>query len=404
MSFESSQEVKLIKSQVDSFIEQEVKPLEQEYDQFLGEYGGRNRLAEDGSLVDEFLEVRRQIRRKSADAGILTMAMPEDVGGGGVDLLPFVKVEEYINDRHPDGFHRMMLDPGLLSPPLKLLHEDDYQQEAYFEPMIAGEVESALGMTEPDHGSDITWLDTTARKEGDEWVINGTKCFITNSTFSDLIFVFARTDGEDGDAHGISAFVVERDNPGWEIGKVQQPISTDDAGKIAFNHFNDCRVPEEQLIGEEGRGFIDLAIQLVGHVRLRIPARAVGRSQWMFDQCVEYAGSRRTFDEPIGTRQFVKGLLAEMRTDIEQVRWLYRHAALKFDNDEGTRWEQSAAKLRGAELWNDTADRAIQIHGGAGLMQSLPFEQEYRDARVTRVYDGTDEIHKQTIADHFLDI
>ncbi len=403
MDFSESSELELVKSQIDRFIEREVQPLEEEYDQFLGDRGVENRLDENGYLVDEYLAVRDQIRKRSAGAGFLTMHMPESVGGGGMPLLEYLIILEHVNNRHPDGFHEMLLET-LLTPALLPMHADDNLREQYFEPMMNAETTVTIGMSEPGHGSDITHLDTTAEKNGSEWAIDGTKCWITNSTFADAIIVFARTDGDDGDARGISAFVVTNENLGWTRGKAQRPMGDEDAGRIAFNHFEDCRVPEEQMVGTRGRGLVDIAMGSVGYFRLSIPARAVGRSHWMFNECVDYAESRETFGKPIGERQFVKGMLAEMRTDIEQVRWLYRHAAWKFDRDEGDRWEQSAAKLRGAQLWNNVADNAVQIHGGAGYVRSLPFEGEYRNARVTRIYDGTDEIQKLTIADAFLDL
>jgi len=403
MNFEPSQEVRLIRDQVDEFLRREVEPLEEEYDHFLGEDGVENRLDEEGKLREEFVALRDRIRRKSAEAGYLTMHMPEEVGGGGTSLLDWLLVKEHVNDRHPDGFHELMLET-LLTPALTVLHEDEFLREEYFEPMMHAETTVTIGMSEPDHGSDITWMDTTAERDGDGWVIDGTKCWITNSTFADSIIVFARTAGEDGDATGISAFVVDRDNSGWEMGRIQRPMGDDEAGRIAYNHFEGCRVPESRMVGREGRGLIDVAMPSVGYFRLSIPARAVGRSQWMFERSVAYAETRETFGKPIGNRQFVKGMLAEMRADIESVRWLYCHAAWKFDRDEGERWEQSAAKLLGSKLWNDVADKAMQIHGGAGYTKSLPFEREYRDARVTRIYDGTDEIQKRTIANEFLDL
>lgn len=403
MEFAKSQEVELICNEVDNFLAQEVEPLEEEYAHLLGETGVENRLTESGGVTDEFVELRARIRQKSAEAGYLTMHMPEEVGGGGYGLLEYLLVKEHLNNRHPEGFHEMAFET-LLTPALTILHEDEYFRERYFKPMMAAETTVTIGMSEPEHGSDITWMDTHAERDGDEWVINGTKCWITNSSFADSIIVFARTDGTDGDATGISAFLVDANNPGWEVGKIQRPMGDDEAGRIAFNHFDDCRVPNKKLVGQEGRGLIDVAMPSVGYFRLAIPARAVGRSQWMFDQSVSYAESRETFGQPIGTRQFIQGMLAEMRADIEAVRWLYRAVAWQFDQGDGERWAQSAAKLLGSKLWNDVADKAMQIHGGAGYMRTLPFEGEYRDARVTRIYDGTDEIQKRTIARSFLDI
>lgn len=403
INFEESEQVRLLKRQLDEFIRQEVEPLETEYDQFLGEDAERYRVDDDGRLVDDYLAVRNQIQRKSAEAGFYQMHMPEDVGGGGLSILEDIIVTEHIHDRNPDGFHGLMRDTLSVTGAIIPMYYDEFQREKYFEPTMNAEKHMTFGLTEPDHGSDITFMDTVAERDGDEWVINGTKCFISNSTEADYIMVHARTGGEDGDPHGISTFLIDRDNPGWELGKIQRPMGSD-VGSHAFNHFTDCRVPAEQMVGDEGAGFTGTAMEWVGAGRLRVAARGVGRSQWMFEQCTDYATQRHSFGKPIGERQFIQEYIAQMATRIEMVRWLTRHAAWGYDRGENPRWEQSAAKWQGANLWNDVADMAIQIHGGAGYMRSLPFEREYRDSRAARIYDGTDEIQKRTIAKEFLNL
>ncbi len=402
MNFETPPLVETFSDQLDRFIELEVEPLEAEHDQFLGETGEQSLLDADGRVCEEYLSVMDEIQRASVEAGFYTMHMPESVGGGGLSLLEFTMMMEHLHDRHPDGFHEDIVDLLSVTPALLPCHDDEYQRERFFDPVMDAEMHLCFGLTEPDHGSDITHMETTAERDGDEWVIDGTKCFITNSTFADAIMVHARTSGEDGDPRGISSFLVERDNPGWQQGKVQRAMGGD-VGRHAFNHFTDCRVPAEQMVGEEGRGFMDAAMRLVGWTRLHLTAKCVGRAQWLFEQCVDYAKQRTSFGEPIGTRQSIKNMLAELRTDIEQTRWLYRHAAWRYDQGENPRWEQSAAWLRGGELWNRAADVAIQVHGGAGFFRSLPFEGEYRAARAARIYDGTDEIQRRTIANQFLD-
>jgi alkylation response protein AidB-like acyl-CoA dehydrogenase len=403
MNFETPDMVDAFRTELDRFIELEVKPLESEYDQFLGETGEQAMVDEEGKVVDEYLEVMDKIQRKSVEAGFYTMQLPERVGGGGLNLLEFTMMMEHLHDRHPDGFHEDILDVLSVTPALVPCYEDEFQREKYFDPVMNADKHLCFGLTEPDHGSDITHMDTSAERDGDEWVINGTKCFISNSTFADAIMVHARTSGEAGSPHGISTFLVDRSNPGWKMGKVQRPMGGD-VGRHAFNHFDDCRVPEEQMVGDEGEGFMNAAMRLVGWTRLHLTAKCVGRAQWLFDQCVEYAQQRESFGEPIGNRQSIKNMLAELRTDIEQTRWLYRHAAWRLDRNERARWEQSAAWLRGGQLWNRAADIAIQIHGGSGFFKTLPFESEYRAARGARIYDGTDEIQRRTIANEFLDL
>jgi alkylation response protein AidB-like acyl-CoA dehydrogenase len=407
-NFAQSEESRAVTSQIDEFIKQEVKPLEDEYDQFLGEHGRENAADEDGKMSDEFLELTQEIRRKSAEAGFLTMHLPERVGGGGVSNVDYLVALDHLYYRHPDGFHGYVLAHGPEAfqgpnPSIIDAYDDEYQREKYFEPMMNVEKEMAFALTEPEHGSDITWMDSTGVRDGDEWVLNGAKCFISNAAVADFFVVSVRTSREDGDARGISTFFVDADNPGIEVGKLQFNMG-DDMSEYAFVHLDDCRVPEKNMIGEEGVGFINTAIKYVGVSRLTLPAFACGRSQWMFDRCVEYCEDRKTFGKPIGTRQFMQGKLTDIRVDIEQVRWLYRYAAWKQDQGEGERWLQSAAHYRGSELWNETADKAVQIHGGSGVMSSLPFAYEYKKSRAPRIYDGTTEIHKRNIAREFLDL
>ncbi|MEF8875814.1 MAG: acyl-CoA dehydrogenase family protein [Haloarculaceae archaeon] len=399
MDFEVPGEVRQIRRTVDEFIEREIEPLEAEYDRFLGEDAEAEMVDGTGTdyrLRDEFMELWREIRERSVEAGIYTMHMPESVGGGGLDILPFTVLVEHIENRNPDGFHSLIWDTGTVTEMLLPASEDDYQREAYFEPVMNGEKLSAFALSEPGHGSDATFMETTADRDGTEWVIDGEKAFISKGAVADFLMVHARTAGQPGDVSGITSFLVDAENPGVSVTKVQRPMGGQ-PGRQAILSFDDCRVDEAQVLGEVGEGFSQL-IGWIGAGRLTIPASAVGRCQWMLDRSVEYATERETFGTPIGERQGVRFQLAEAATDIEQTRWLYRYAAWKADRDERVVKEQSMAKLRGAQLWNDVADVAVQVHGGAGFMRSLPFEAEYREARAARIYEGTDEIQKRTIA------
>lgn len=399
MDFSKSQEVRNIERMVDQFIEQEINPLEEEYSYFLGEDAEFNIMegsGQDYRMCEEYLDVWQKVRERSADAGIWTMHMPERVGGGGLDVLPFTMIVEHIEKRNPDGFHTLMWDTGTVTEMMIPAYDDDFQREKYFDPMMRGEKLSAFALTEPDHGSDATYMETTAEKDGDEWIINGAKAFISKGPVCDFLMLHARTSGEQGDMDGITSFLVDLDNDGVTVDKIQRPMGGQ-PGRQAILNFSDCRVPERQVLGEVDKGFKQL-IGWIGAGRLTIPAEAVGRAQWMLDQSVDYAKQRKTFGKPIGDRQGVTFPLADLATDIEQARWLYRYAAWKVDQDKRAVKEQSMAKLRGAQLWNDAADIAIQTHGGAGFMRSLPFEAEYREARTARIYEGTDEIQKRTIS------
>ncbi len=239
-------------------------------------------------------------------------------------------------------------------------------------------------------------MDATAERDGDEWVIDGNKYWITNGPYADFAMVFARTSGEKGEYGGITCFLVERDNPGYHVEKVHRTMGLTPGGQAELR-FDDCRVGEDRVLGEVDEAF-QTAMNWIGGGRIKIAANAVGTAQFLLDLAVEYARDRETFGKPIGHRQGVSFQLADLATDIEQVRQLYRYAAWKIQEGERARKEESMAKLRGAELANDAADVAMQVYGGAGFMKDTPIEREYRSARVLRIFEGTDEIQRRTIA------
>ncbi|THE64351.1 acyl-CoA dehydrogenase family protein [Salinadaptatus halalkaliphilus] len=394
MDFSEPSEAVQIKKALDDFIEQEVAPLESEHEQFLGADYEKHIVDENHRQVPEYREIVETIRKKSVEAGFYGMTMPEEVGGGDVDILTRAIVGEHMSNR-PPGFHSAIFG-GAGGPTPILLACDEDQREEYLDPLMDGEITTCFALTEPGHGSDAHHMDSRAEKDGDEWVINGQKVYITNGPYADFAMVFARTSGEDGDLSGITCFLVDADNPGFEIGTIHRAMGMT-PGTHAELHFDDCRVPEDQVLGEVDRGF-QSAMDWIGGGRINIAAGSVGTAQFLLDMSVEYARNRETFDTPIGHRQGISFQLAELATDIEQVRQLYRYAAWKMDNGERARKEESMAKLRGAKLANDAADIAMQVHGGAGFMKDMPIERNYRSARVFRIFEGTDEIQKRTIA------
>ncbi|ELZ11797.1 acyl-CoA dehydrogenase family protein [Natrinema thermotolerans] len=394
MDFSEPSEAVQIKKALDEFIDQEVAPLENEYDEFLGADYEKEIVDDEHRQVPEYRNIVEEIRQKSVEAGFYGMTMPEEVGGGDVDILTRAIVGEHMSNR-PPGFHSSIFG-GAGGPTPILLACDDRQREEYLEPLMDGEITTCFALTEPGHGSDAHYMDTTAEKDGDEWVISGQKCYITNGPYADFAMVFARTSGEDGDLGGITCFLVDKDNPGFEVGKIHRAMGMT-PGTHSELYFNDCRVGEEQVLGEVDKGF-QSAMDWIGGGRINIAAGSVGTAQFLLDMSVEYARERETFEKKIGHRQGISFQLAELATDIEQVRQLYRYAAWKMDNGERARKEESMAKLRGAKLANDAADIAMQVHGGAGFMKDLPIERNYRSARVFRIFEGTDEIQKRTIA------
>ncbi len=394
MDFEEPSEVTQITRALEDFLAQEVEPLEQEHPEFLGEDYERHVVDEDNRQVDAYREIRETIRKKSAEAGFYGMSMPEEVGGGDVPVLHRAMVGEWLANR-PPGFHGAVFG-GAGGPTPILLACDDEQREEYLEPLMAGEVTTCFALSEPDHGSDPHYMETTAENEGDEWVIDGTKYWISNGPYADFAMVFARTSGDQGDLGGITCFLVDADTPGFEVGKIHRTMGLTPGGQCELR-FDDCRVGDEQVLGEVDQGF-QAAMDWIGGGRINIAANAVGTAQFLLDMSVDYAGDRETFGKPIGHRQGISFQLADLATEIEQVRWLYRYAAWKIDEGDRARKEESMAKLRGAELANHAADVAMQVHGGSGFMKSLPIERHYRSSRVLRIFEGTDEIQRRTIA------
>lgn len=248
------------------------------------------------------------------------------------------------------------------------------------------------GFSEPDAGSDLASLRTTAVRDGDEWVVNGEKTFITGGNEADFAMVFAVTDPEKGADGGVTCFLVDRD-AGW----TSEPIDTMGERRPASLVFQDVRVPHENILGEEGHGF-SLAMKWIGKGRYLLPARALGGCERLLDMAIEYSRTRETFGAPIADRQAIQWMIADSQTEIEALRLLVLHAAWQVSVGRDSRHAQSIAKLFGGVKANEIVDRVMQIHGGMGYTRELPIERFYRDVRLLRIFEGTDEIQRRTIA------
>ena len=277
-----------------------------------------------------------------------------------------------------------------------LYDANEAQQEAYLRPTISGERKSCFAITEPGAGSDARAIRTSARREGDEWVINGEKTFITGGNEADYVMVFAVTDKAKGADGGVTCFLVDRDR-GW----TSAPIDTMGEWGPASLVFKDVRVPHDHILGEEGKGF-SLAMKWIGRGRYLLPARALGASERLVEMAMEHAHNRTTFGEPIANRQAIQWMIADSATEIEALRWLVLTAAWQVDQGMDSRQSQSMAKLYGGVKANEIVDRVLQIHGGMGYTRELPIERWYRELRLLRIYEGTDEIQRRTIARNLL--
>jgi len=276
---------------------------------------------------------------------------------------------------------------------------NEEQRQRYLLPCVRGEKIDALALTEPDAGSDVRSMKCTARRQGGDWVLNGTKHFISHADIADFVMVFAAT-GEEASAHGpkkrISCFLVDRGTPGFQILPGYRSVSHRGYHNSILT-FDDCRLPGAQMLGEEGRGF-DLANTWLRATRLTVAATSVGRARRALDASVLHAATRHQFGQNIGHFQGVSFKLADMVTEIDAADWLTLAAAWRLDQGLEANRQISQAKLFATEMLARVTDEAIQIHGGMGLMDDLPLERLWRDARVERIWDGTSEIHRHIIS------
>jgi alkylation response protein AidB-like acyl-CoA dehydrogenase len=281
-----------------------------------------------------------------------------------------------------------------------LFEANDEQRERYLLPTIEGTRRSCFAITEPGAGSDARNIRTTAVRDGDEWVVNGEKTFITGGDLADFTMVFAVTDAdkhrEGRSNESVTCFLVDR-----EAGWTSTPIPTMGEWGPASLSFQDVRVPHSAILGEEGRGF-ELAMRWIGKGRYLLPARALGSCERLVEMAMEQARNRVTFGEPIANRQAIQWMIADSAVEIEALRWLVLSAAWQVDQGLDTRQAQSMAKLYGGVHANQVVDRVLQIHGGMGYTRELPIERWYRELRLLRIYEGTDEIQRRTIARNLL--
>ncbi|MFD0202233.1 MULTISPECIES: acyl-CoA dehydrogenase family protein [Saccharothrix] len=378
MDFTLDEEQKEIRDWVRTFVRKEVAPLEPEVLR-------RERLGQPGLTRDEL----KELQGKAKAAGFFGVLTPQEYGGMGLGALMTALLEAELGRTFvPFRF-------GGYADNI-LFHGNEEQKQRYLLPTISGERVSCFAITEPGAGSDAKAIRTSARKEGSEWVINGEKTFITQGNEADFVMVFAVTDREKGADGGVTCFLVDRDM-GWK----SEPIPTMGQWGPAALVFDNVRVPEENVLGEVGRGF-NLAMQWIGQGRYLLPARALGSCERLVEMAIEQAKTRVTFGQPIAEYQAIQWMIADSAVEIEALRWLVLHAAWLVDQGADSRQAQSMAKLYGGIKANEIVDRVLQIHGGMGYTRELPIERWYRELRLLRIYEGTDEIQRRTIARNLL--
>jgi alkylation response protein AidB-like acyl-CoA dehydrogenase len=341
-----------------------------------------------------------EIVKRAGELGFIGLCFPEEYGGQGGDYFYSLVRAECMSYSGCGGLNMgMAVHTDMATPPIHLLGTEDLKQR-YLVPSIKGEKISSLGITEPGAGSDVAGIRTTARRDGDEYVINGSKIFITNGARADFIVLVTKTDPDKGH-DGITLFVVDLkdDNgdpvPGFSVSRKLEKMGmhASDTAELAFE---DVRVPAENMLGEEGKGFYHISWELQGE-RLVGAIGCVSGAERVFERTLEYAKEREAFGRPIGRFQVIRHKFAEMSTQIEAAKQFVYSTAWRFSNGEYPVREISQAKLFASRLICDVADECIQIHGGYGYMKEYEVERAYRDARLNRIGAGTDEIMLEVI-------
>lgn len=334
------------------------------------------------------------LRRKAADMGLFGFAIPEEYGGLGLSMREEAELVMELGYTTP-AFRSMFGTNNGIAGQVLLVDGSDEQKQRYLPGMAAGEITASFALTEDEAGSDPSTLVTTATRDGDDWVINGSKRFITNAPIADLFMVFARTGAPDSGAAGISVFVVDASTPGIKVGPPDHKMGQLGA-QTAEVFFQDARVPADAIVGTEGKGF-RTAMASLAHGRLSIAALCVGLAERLVDEMVTYAAQRKQSGRAIGEFQLVQALLADSQTETYAGRAMVLDAATKFDSGEDQRMLPSCAKLFCSEMVGRVADRAVQVHGGAGYIRGVAVERFYRDARLFRIYEGTTQIQQVII-------
>ncbi|MCO5063793.1 MAG: acyl-CoA dehydrogenase family protein [Rhizobiaceae bacterium] len=378
MQFGLSEEQQLIVDTTRAFVENELYPHEAEVERT-------------GTLRRELIE---EIKAKAIAAGLYAANMPADVGGAGLDTVTWLLYEKEL------GRASYALHWNCVARPSNILLAGTAEQrETYLFPCIRGEKSDCLAMTEPNAGSDLRSMQASAVRDGDDWVLNGTKHFISHADMADFAIVFMASgeeDGPRGKRKKITAFFVDKGTQGFTVRDGYRNVSHRGYTNSVLE-FDDCRVPASQVLGEVHKGF-EVANTWLGATRLQVAATCLGRAERAFGHAVAYAAERRQFGQQIGKFQGVSFKLADMATEMKAANLLVFEAGWKYDQNTVTDEDMAMAKLKATEMLAFVADEAIQIHGGMGLMNDLPLERIWRDARVERIWEGTSEIQRHIIS------
>lgn len=381
MDLRLTDEQRMVQQTIRKFVDKELKPLENEV--LRNEREGKPGLS---------YEKMKALQKKAKEAGFWGINTPAEYGGADLgQMMMAIVYMEVAKTFVPFTFGG--------SADNILYYGNEEQKQKYLIPTIHGDKQSCFAMTEPGAGSDTQNIKTTAVKDGNEWVINGEKTFITGGNEADFVMVIAITDKEKHERtgrDGVTCFIVERDM-GWKSEYIHTMGEWGPAGLV----FDNVRVPEENILGKLHEGY-DLGLEWIGFARWVVGARAVGSAERLLQMAIDYSKERETFGRPIADRQAIQWQIADSAVEIEAAKWLVLNAAYTLDNGEDNRHLASMAKLYGSNIGNKVVDRVMQIHGGMGYTKELPIERWYREARLWRIYDGTDEIQRLIISRNLL--
>lgn len=375
MNFDLTNDQKMLQKEVRNFAETELKPLASEID-VSGEFPSEN-------------------IKKLAEMGLMGIIVPEKYSGSEFDFISLAIAIEEISRVCASTGVIVAVNNSLVSYPI-LQFGNEEQKQKYLPPLCIGEKIGAMGITEPNAGSDVAAMEATAKLNGDHYILNGTKRFITNGTAADTFVVFAYTD-KDAGYKGMSCFIVERDLEGFSLGKHEDLMGIRATGNCELI-FEDVKVPKENLLGKEGDGF-KICMNTLDVSRIDIGAQGVGIAQAALDESIKYSKERKTFGKPICHHEMIQNMLAEMATKIQAARLLVYYVG--YLKDKGVKRfskESAMAKYYAADIAVDVTRKAVQIHGGYGYTKDYPVERFYRDARILELYEGTSEIQKIVIA------
>jgi len=378
MHFYLTEEQQMVQQVAHDFAENEVKPLAAE--------------------LDQTARFPTELIKRMAELGFMGVAIPQEYGGAGMDHVSYAVVVEEISRACASTGVIMSAHSSLACDPI-YHHGTEEQKKKFLTPLASGKKIGCLGLTEAGAGTDVSGIKTTAVEDGNNWLINGAKLFITNGAQAEISVILALTDKGQG-SKSFSAFIVEKDTPGFKVGKIEKKLGIN-ASSTTELIFEDCRIPKANLLGERGQGF-KIAMQTLDGGRIGIAAQAVGIARAALEASTKYAKERVQFGQPIAKLQAIQWMLADMATEIDAARLLTLRAAFLKDKKVRYSAEAAMAKLFASETAHRAAHKGIQIHGGYGYTKDYPMERFYRDSRITEIYEGTSEVQRLVIAANLL--